>query len=261
MPDMHVEDGLIVAHESAGAAYSVLTLQLPRIAPLAKPGQFVHVRLGMLSDAVLRRPFSIYRTEGDCLSVLYKAVGRGTAAMRLLQPGAVLSVMGPLGNGFPEPQPGAFPVLVAGGYGIAPLYFLASRLSTPGALFVGGARKDDILLTDAFRALGWDVAVATEDGSLGTRGLVTVPLDLWLGTRQDRVPEFFTCGPNGLLKAVGDRAIRGGWRSWLSLDRHMGCAVGACLACVQRVRKDGVVALVRVCKEGPVFEGRDVVWE
>lgn len=258
---MHVEEGLVLRHDPEGAAYRVITLRLPTIAPLAVPGQFVHIRLAMLTDAVLRRPFSIYRTDGDQLSILYKAVGRGTAAMKDLVPGASLSVMGPLGNGFPLPAPVSVPVLVAGGYGVAPLFFLARQVQKPGILFVGGAKRDDILAVEPFRALGWETRIATEDGTLGTKGLVTVPLDAWLADWQGPAPELFSCGPNGLLKAVGDRAIAGGWRGWLSLDRHMGCAVGACLACVQKVRRNGVVTLARVCKEGPVFEARDVVWE
>lgn len=257
---MQVEDGQVVAHEPVGASYRILTLVLPTIAALARPGQFVHLRLAMLEDAVLRRPFSIYRADDRYLSILYKSVGRGTAAMTHLQPGAVLSVIGPLGNGFPEPAAASLPVCVAGGYGIAPLSFLARRIGRPGVLFVGGAGANDILCLEEFRTLGWDIHVATEDGSIGTCGLVTLPLDAWLTTQQGAL-EFFACGPNGLLKAVGERAARGNWRAWLSIDRHMGCGVGACLACVQKIQKDGIEMLVRVCKEGPVFEARNVVWE
>ena len=102
---------------------------------------------------------------------------------------------------------------------------------------------------------------------MGRRGWVTEALDPWLETELGgRTPEFFACGPNGMLKAVGDRAIRGNWKAWLSLDRHMGCGVGACLACVQKVRKPGAdagggTAWARVCRDGPVFEGRQIVWE
>lgn len=257
---MHVEDGKVVSQQPIGAAYRKLTLSLPAIAPRAVPGQFIHLRLAMLHDAVLRRPFSIYITEGDKLSVLYKAVGRGTAVMKDIAPGATLSAIGPLGNGFPMPAPDTVPVLVAGGYGIAPLYFLATRLPRTGILFAGGAGGHDILCIEEFKALGWDVRVATEDGSIGTRGLVTAALDAWLAGPHG-APEFFACGPNGMLKAVGERAIAAGARAWLSLDRHMGCGVGACLACVQRVRKDGAETLARVCTDGPIFESREVLWE
>jgi dihydroorotate dehydrogenase electron transfer subunit len=105
--------------------------------------------------------------------------------------------------------------------------------------------------------------VATEDGSLGVRGLVTVALDTWLrNERAGRVPEFYGCGPNAMLHAVGDRAIAGNWQAWLSMDRHMGCGVGACLTCVQKIRHPaGHWTWERVCREGPVFESRAIVWE
>ena len=116
-----------------------------------------------------------------------------------------------------------------------------------------------------FTALGWTVHVATEDGSLGTRGRVTRALDEWLAAEGTKTtPEFFACGPNPMLRAVGERALAGGWKAWLSIDRHMGCGVGACLTCVQKIRAPDTPAgwiWARVCREGPVFECREVVWE
>ena len=104
--------------------------------------------------------------------------------------------------------------------------------------------------------------IATEDGSLGCQGLVTDALDAWLQKElNNREPEFFACGPNGMLKAVGDRALQGNWTAWLSMDRKMGCGVGACLTCVQKIRTpDGGWTWERVCREGPVFECRNIVW-
>ena len=260
---MHIEIGTVIAHDPAGPDYRVLTLKLPVVTQTAKPGQFVHLRIAQLHDAVLRRPFSIYKVEGKHLSILYKTVGRGTASMQNLRCDDPVSVVGPLGNGFPlQLAPSVTPLLVAGGYGVAPLYFLARRLSRTGVLFVGGAKAVDVLLTDDFKAIGWDVQVATDDGSLGVKGLVTAPLDSWLQSHAgSSAPELFACGPNGMLKAVGDRAIKGNWKAWLSLDRHMGCGVGACLACVQKVRLSGQETLARVCTDVPVFEARDVIWE
>lgn len=260
---MRIENGTVVSHEPMGPHYRVLTLNLPGVTAKARPGQFVHVRIANLHDAVLRRPFSIYKVEGPNLSILYKAIGRGTATMQALKVGDIISILGPLGNGFPATVAAeATPVLVAGGYGVAPLFFLARNMSRHGILFVGGAKAVDILLVDHFRSIGWEVRIATDDGSLGDKGLVTAPLDAWLKAGAGKVvPEFFACGPNGMLKAIGDRAITGNWKAWLSLDRHMGCGVGACLACVQKVRLHGQETLARVCKDGPVFESRDVIWE
>ena len=260
---MHIEDGKIISHEPMGPHYRVLTLNLPKITQEAKPGQFVHLRIAKLHDAVLRRPFSIYKVDEQELSILYKSIGRGTATMQALQVGDTVSIVGPLGNGFPTTLgTNLTPVLIGGGYGVAPLYFLARRLSRCGILFVGGAKAVDILLAQDFRDIGWDVRIATDDGSLGDKGLVTVPLDAWLKAGAEKIhPEFYACGPNGMLKAVGERAIKGNSQAWLSLDRHMGCGVGACLACVQKVRLSGQETLARVCKDGPIFESREVIWE
>jgi dihydroorotate dehydrogenase electron transfer subunit len=205
----------------------------------------------------------VYDAAPDLLSILYKRVGRGTAVMGELRPGQTVNLLGPLGNGFPlDGVPGALPVLVAGGYGVAPLHFLARRLARRGILFVGGATRRDILCLAEFRALQWPVRAATEDGSLGVRGLVTTALDAWAAQDCDGGPiELFACGPDDMLRAVSERAVARGWTAWLSMDRHMGCAVGACLACVIRVRGNGHAVWARVCREGPVFEARQVAWE
>jgi dihydroorotate dehydrogenase electron transfer subunit len=260
---MKVEQARIASQTEVSGGYRVLVLESPHIASTVHPGQFVHLRVPGLDAAVLRRPFSIFRAEGGCLSILYKCVGKGTSAMALLAAGHDVNLLGPLGTGFPADGKGTIPVLVAGGYGVAPLYFLGTRLAKEGVVFIGGACAEDVLCVEDFESLGWDVRTATEDGSLGSKGLVTDALDGWLKDLDGvAVPDFHACGPDGMLKAVGDRAMAGGWNAWLSLDKRMGCGVGACLACVQRVRNgSGKEKLARVCRDGPVFEAREIVWE
>lgn len=260
---MHLEDATVINHDSVQGGYRLLVLRSPRVAPEVRPGQFVHLRVPGLDTAVLRRPFSVYNVEGGELSILYKDVGRGTAAMTRLRAGETVSLIGPLGRGFPAAQEGRCPVLVAGGYGMAALYLVARGSAARGTVFVGGRSAQDILCVKEFESVGWDVKVATEDGSLGVRGLVTDALDGWLEQLPaDRVPELFACGPNGMLRAVGERALARGWTAWLSMDTHMGCGVGACLTCVQKIRTAaGGWEWARVCREGPVFECRDVVWD
>jgi dihydroorotate dehydrogenase electron transfer subunit len=261
---MKLEQAKVLTHRELCGNYRLLVLHSPSIASRSKPGQFVHLRVPGMEDAVLRRPFSIYRAKGRSLSLLYKEIGRGTAAMGAIRQGDRISLIGPLGKGFPPSRRASFPVLVAGGYGVAPLLFLAERTKTKGILFVGGATASDVLCTSEFRKIGWKVLVATEDGSMGTKGLVTSALDAWIAKRKagQPEPEFYACGPDGMLKAVGQRAIANGWTAWLSLDKHMGCGVGACLTCVQRIRLDnGRETWARVCKDGPVFEARQIVWQ
>lgn len=258
---MKIEQAKIVKHEQYAGDYRVLQLAAPAVAAAAVPGQFVHVQIPRLEASVLRRPFSLFRVDGEILSVLYKTVGRGTQAMAHLAAGESVNLIGPLGNGFPLDLGDGFPVLVAGGYGVAPLYFLATRLPAKGILFVGGAKERDILCTAEFRTLGWDVRVATEDGSVGTTGRVTVALDAWAVGGSPRPPVFYACGPDGMLRAIGERAVARGWKAWLSLDKHMGCGVGACLACVQKIRlPSGDAVWARVCREGPVFNANEILW-
>jgi len=259
---MRIEQAEVISQQSSGAAYWELVVRAPSIAGEVRPGQFVHVRIPRLEQAVLRRPFSVFRAEGENLSILYKTVGAGTRALAGVSAGETLSVMGPMGTGFPEPDAGSVPVLVAGGYGVAPLYLLARRTGRKGRLFVGAATAADVLCVRDFEAYGWETTVATEDGSAGTKGLVTAALDEWLAVRgAGAKAEFFACGPDGMLRAVGERAIALNRKAWLSLDKHMGCGIGACLACVQRLRDaNGNSYWGRVCRDGPVFEARQVVW-
>ena len=258
---MRLEQAKVLSQTPLGADFSMLELEAPQTASLAKPGQFIHVQVPNLYGSVLRRPFSLFAAQGSTLRVLYKAIGEGTRAMQRLAKGDTMSVLGPLGNGFPMPAADTVPVLVAGGYGVAPLHFLATRLAAKGVVLIGGATAAHILADTDFNVMKWDVRVATEDGSCGTRGLVTALVDEWIATRGKAVPVFYACGPDGLLKAVGQRAQTGNWQAWLSLDKRMGCGAGVCLACVQRIRRDGKDAWLRVCKDGPVFEAREIVWE
>lgn len=252
--------GKVVRQESIRGGYLRLAIHAPEIAPRVLPGQFAHIRIIELEPSSLRRPLSIFKADNDHLVFLYKPVGRGTRQLARLLPGDVVDMIAPLGNGFPVPDKGKMPLLVAGGYGMAALYLIAERSPVKGVVFTGGRSAEDILCVDDFEAIGWPVNICTEDGSMGMRGMVTKGLDAWLKDADAKTePEFFACGPNAMLKAIGDRAIAGGWTAWLSVDRHMACGVGACLTCVQRARgPDGEWTWLRTCREGPVFECRDV---
>jgi dihydroorotate dehydrogenase electron transfer subunit len=260
---MRMEEAKIRSQRACGRDYHELVLDAPGIAPEVSSGQFVHLRVPRLEQAVLRRPFSVFNATGDTLSVLYKTLGIGTQALARLPPGEKVNLMGPLGCGFPAPEPDKLPVLIAGGYGVAPLHLLASRLRHQrGVLFVGAATADDVLCRAEFEAMGWETRIATEDGSLGSRGYVTAALDEWLPSHARHRGEMYACGPDGMLRAVAARARALNWKAWLSMDKRMGCGVGACLACVQRLRApDGRAYWGRVCRDGPVFAADDVVWE
>ncbi len=254
----------VIEHEDIGSGYRRILFDAPSIAAAAQPGQFVHLRVPALEASALRRPFSIFNAGDGRLELLYKTVGRGTAALNVVSPGDEVHVMGPLGHGFPLKCDGPA-LLVGGGFGVAPLYFLARRLKELGqpndgaiVLFVGGRTNADLLALDRFEALGVDVRAATNDGSFGVKGLVTDPLDDELIRLRGagRKFEIFACGPDPMLKAVAMRATGTGMKGWISMDRHMVCGVGACYACIQRTVRGNS----RCCIEGPVFAAADLVW-
>ena len=253
----------VVSNADIGGGYRFLLLDAPVLAAALQPGQFIHLKVPGLEASALRRPFSVFDAEDGVVTVLFKVVGRGTEALARVAAGDEVSVLGPLGHGFPLDGEGS-PLLVGGGFGVAPLHFLAHRLGErKGILFVGGRTEKDLLALDRFERLGWDVRVATEDGSRGVKGFVTGPLDETLAgfARFNARYELFTCGPNGLLKAVSDRATAAGMPGWISMDRHMVCGVGACYACIQQVKApDGSVYNARCCVNGPVFAAADLVW-
>jgi len=265
---MKQEKATVVEHHNFQGEYRILRLAAPEIGPLVKPGQFLELLVPRLGDRVLRRPFSIYKADAEGVSILYKPVGRGTEAMIPLQPGDTVDIIGSLGNGYPQLAEGKVPVLVAGGYGNAALYLKAKELPVKGVAFFGGRTAEDILCVDEFKALGWDVRPTTDDGSLGTKGLVTAALDPWMkelgaGSGEQGVEklELFVCGPNPMLKAMGDRAMEHGFTAWLSMDKNMACGVGACLTCVIKRKTTDSWEWARCCKDGPVFESREVIWE
>ncbi len=242
-----------------------LHLFAPEISASAKPGQFLHIRITPGLEPLLRRPFSVHaadRQKGE-VAVLYRVVGRGTRLLAEKKKGETLDVMGPLGRGFTLPAPGQKAALVAGGIGIAPLFFLLQTLAglkNSVHVLLGARVAKELLLIREIGAYKPSLMVATDDGSRGRRGPVTELLRELLAERKaDRV---YACGPTAMLKTVAALLQKHGVDGELSLEERMGCGVGACLSCVCKTSsKDGTsFAYRRVCLEGPVFPARDVIW-
>ena len=255
------ETATIVSNQCETGLYFRLELEAPATAALVQPGQFAHLRIPPLKEALLRRPFSIFNTSAGSITILYKVVGKATEALARMRAGERMSLLGPLGHGFSVPLAGGeFPLLVAGGYGMAALHLLARQSPKKGIVFAGARGRMDILCEKEFRALGWEVRMATEDGSYGEQGLVTKPLRAELeNTVEGR--KLFVCGPTPMLRAVARLAQEFGLPAEVSLDQHLCCGVGACLTCVVPIRTSGGVEYPRACTEGPVFDASRVVWE
>lgn len=236
------------------------------LASFAKPGQFIMVHLtGTQKDPLLARPFSIHSIQGNNnLMILYKRVGKGTSLLSLLKEGDPISVIGPLGKGFPLPDKDQRPLLVAGGMGIAPLFFLTQSLMSHYQyvikMFLGFSTSHEIVLFDELADLGIDVSLATDDGSSGTKGLVTDLLNEYLDQESNKKPLIYACGPVDMLKKISLKATSLDLRCYVSLESHMACGLGLCQGCAVKVNNIDK-PYYHVCRDGPVFLAEMIDWE
>ena len=226
------------------------------------PGQFYMLKGDWGYTPLLARPISIMTEDRHTVSFLVKIVGEGSRKLTEVNAGDSMTAVGPLGNHFPveEVKKGDKVLMIGGGVGVPPLYYMSEKLVEREVLpiFCQGARsKDDILLLDEFRALSVEPLISTEDGSLGTKGLITDIAKERIG-KADFV---FACGPKGMLVAVS-KLVGGKTRAYFSLEERMACGFGICLGCACGIKHDdGETRYDRVCVEGPIFEAGKIVWD
>ncbi|MDX9871539.1 MAG: dihydroorotate dehydrogenase electron transfer subunit [Clostridia bacterium] len=252
----HIPRAPVRAQIKTREAY-LLTFEAPEIAQEAKPGQFVHIKTAKGSDPLLRRPLSICRAlpaEG-LVVVWYQAVGRGTALMTELMAWDEVDVVGPLGRGFDTEIAGEKVYLIGGGVGLAPLIFLGQKLAGANEITLFGGAKNAGLLETAQDLSALPAFWATEDGSLGHRGLVTELLKQSL--EKEKPARFYSCGPHGMLAEVARLARAQNIPLQVSLESAMACGVGACLGC-SCDKGSGREGYLKVCKDGPVFWDTEV---
>lgn len=262
MPSSKLHRATVVHHRPAGRGFYRLVLQAPALASASVPGHFVMLRVSENLDPLLARPFGISSVIAKrSIEIYYRVVGRGTALLSATEPGRVLSVAGPLGNGFPAPAKGVTPLLVAGGSGFPPLLYFAARYGKRSRLFVGSRDKECLPPVSAmkdFRSRVDAVHYATEDGSRGTCGFVTDGLAAYLShaSRDDR-PVIYACGPHAMLAALGRLAAEHRVPCYVSMEERMACGLGVCMGCSIAMKTGGYK---RACKEGPVFDSADIEW-
>jgi dihydroorotate dehydrogenase electron transfer subunit len=262
----------IVAHEQLAEFEYEITLHAPPVARESQPGQFMQVLYDQTYNPFTRRPFSVYRVNPDegTFSIVYLARGVFTYGLRNKQVGQKLSVVGPLGNWFqPDPNPETTHLMVAGGVGAPPLYFLAQRLSCGDntdckIAVVNGARSRELLVgVEEFDDLGVEVHYTTDDGSHGLRGIVTDALTRLLAATEGPV-HVYTCGPTVMMRAVADICTARGVPCQVSLETLMPCGLGVCMGCVVKIKDSnapGAFQYLRSCYEGPVFRAGEIIWE
>ena len=210
-----------------------------------KPGQFVNIRLDGL---YLRRPISVCESEAGSLTIIYKAVGKGTEQMSRMKEREKLDVLTGLGNGYDLSKAGDRPLLLGGGVGVPPLVMLARKLREQGkdvTAVLGFNTMEEVFGQAAFEIMGVNTIVTTADGTFGTKGFVT-----------DAMPEdysyFYTCGPEPMLKAVYRKTKTSGQ---FSFEERMGCGFGACMGCSCKT----ITGNKRICREGPVLEKEEIL--
>jgi|DewCreStandDraft_4_1066084.scaffolds.fasta_scaffold100641_2 dihydroorotate dehydrogenase electron transfer subunit len=251
---------LVEAHELDPTTFRHV-YEAPQIARECAPGQFLHIRVSPQTAPLLRRPISILWSDGHThVEVMFKVVRAGTALLASRRIGDEVDLVGPLGNPFPYDFT-RDAVMVAGGYGIAPLAFLARwNVSNHNrrTLIYGARSADALYLLPEWKAAFDRVIVTTEDGSLGRRGLATDPLrDLLVAESHLAV---YACGPTPMLAAVARtvaEVAEPGTPCYVSLENRMGCGVGACLGCVVPTKQ----GFKTTCREGPVFSANEICFE
>ena len=243
-----MKQSIFTIERSRPLARDVVELRLRGdTAAITAPGQFVNIRL---TGKFLRRPISVCNVEGDGLTLIYKIVGGGTRQLAAMRPGQTLDLLTGLGNGYDLSPAGDAPVLLGGGVGTPPMYWLARELIAQGKhvrAVLGFNSAEDVFYEEELRSLGADVTVTTVDGSYGKKGFVT-----------DGLPEdysyFYACGPEPMLRAVYRATKTAGQ---LSFEERMGCGFGACMGCSCKT----LTGYKRICKDGPVLRKEEIAWE
>jgi len=249
----------------------LLSFSSSHIAKTARPGNFLQVKI---NSVILRRPFSIHKIEKDKVYILFRIRGRGTQRLAESKKGDILDVIGPLGKGFAaggqRAEKGEKNILVAGGIGVAPLLFLASRLKVhspclagrraqsivQGCVLLGVKNKEEILCEKEFRNLGYKVLVATENGTKGTKGTSVDLLKKKLSTMDHGLwTNVYACGPKEMFFEMSKVLKKYPQvNCQISFEQLMGCGLGVCCGCVIETKR----GYKKVCKDGPVFDLRDV---
>jgi dihydroorotate dehydrogenase electron transfer subunit len=259
----HEHTARVLQNQRLSQRYFLLRLQRPPGFEEPAAGQFVHVAVpgGDTHRFFLRRPFSIHDCTAEFIDLVIVEVGPGSTALRAVNAGENVTFYGPLGHAFPV-MPGQKIVGIGGGVGLAPLYYYGFRkpatLGNGYRLLYGARTRDDLFLEHvALERAG--VALSTDDGSYGFHGNVVQLAETEL--KRDGADAIFSCGPTVMMRAAQALADRHGLPHYASLENRMGCALGACRACVVPTVLGGDSPYRTVCHDGPVFDGSLLKWK
>ncbi|NQU67481.1 MAG: dihydroorotate dehydrogenase electron transfer subunit [Candidatus Marinimicrobia bacterium] len=259
---MHNELATIESNEQISSIYQQMVLSAPLIAKDCHPGQFINILPDPKWTHVMRRPMSIASQSNGKISIIYKVVGEGTSILNNLKPGDSLDIIGPLGNYWTDFDTD-YPVLLAGGVGIAPILYLHDHLlikKIPHHLIMGTRTKDEHFFKEKTNA---SIVLTTDDGSYGIRGSVINALDSIVSGKNSSVI-FFACGPSPMLNAVNRFATDKNINCYLALETLMACGFGICQGCAIEITNNSAISqtyrnqYALVCADGPIFDGKDI---
>lgn len=234
-----------------------MTILCPEIAEVASPGQFVHI---LPEGCTLRRPISICEIDKKkgTLRIVFILKGDGTKQIASVNEGCLVDMLAPLGHGFTVDESLKKVVLVGGGIGTPPMLPLAEIYGEKATVISGFRSAEAVILQEDFKNTGAETVLCTDDGTLGRKGFVTEPLKEIL--EEGGADAVFACGPTPMLKNIAAIAEENGVYCEVSLEERMGCGIGACLVCACKTKKDGEEHFAHVCKNGPVFNSKEVIW-
>ncbi|MGB9595773.1 MAG: dihydroorotate dehydrogenase electron transfer subunit [Candidatus Poribacteria bacterium] len=259
-----VVNGKIISKKQLTDEHFQITFDCPYIANNIMPGQFIQIRISRrLTDPLLCRPFAVYKKKYNSIDVLFKIVGKGTHFLSQRNIGDDLEITGPLGNGFPLEGDFDTAMLIAGGMGIAGLFLLAEHLRHKNIIMlIGACSQDKIIGIDDLNEIGINTRIATDDGSCGYKGMVTDLLKNGITDKDDITKsKLFACGPMPMLKEVAQIAKQKNIPAYVSLEEKMACGIGACMGCAcEVISSDGKIQYKMVCKDGPVFNAEEILW-
>ena len=243
---------LVIKNEEIATGIFDLWVENPTLSSIAKPGQFAHI---LVPGKTLRRPISICDADKSCLRLVYQVKGEGTEILSRINEGEYLDIIAPLGNGFDINEEKKY-CFIGGGIGVPPMLY-ASKMKEKPVVITGFRNKDLVILQSDFRKDNCELYLTTDDGTAGEKAFVTDVLKRKLND----IDEVCACGPSPMLKAIAEICNDAGVPCQVSLEERMGCGIGACLVCACAVRKnDGTEDYVHVCKDGPVFDSKEVIF-
>jgi len=261
----------ILNKEEVAPDIYLMKLKAPEIVQGALPGQFIHIKCSKDNYPLLRRPLSIHRIDKEKgeICILFQVVGEGTKLLANRTAGDNLDILGPIGNSFNIYPESKKIMIVGGGIGVAPLLALCEESTRQGKevrVLIGALKKELVIGEENIRKSGAKVDVATDDGSYKYKGLVT---DLLEGSIREGwlADQIFACGPKFMMRKIVEISLDAHIDCQVSLEERMACGIGACLGCVCKIKtKDKKEDKVkykykRVCVDGPVFKGSEVVWD